>query len=171
MQIFGSMKMLTDYQGLELLDTRFKPELKRLHTAAESLVLAMRYVGIQVRDEENLEIVLRKIAFLDEVREEIKETALGGTEKQVANLAPQWAFELSLVSEDGELDKVHEYLDSLFRCFAEACVWLDQIVQIEGHGASRAELQKTFRKLIDFVACGSLTIISGGSTDAVRMAA
>lgn len=165
------MKMLSDYQGVELEETGFRPELKKLHTAAESLVLAMRYVGIQVRDENDLEAVLRKIAFLDEIREEIKETALGCSSSAVAGKTPQWAFEMALVSEDEELLKVHDYLDSLFRCFAEACVWLDQTVQAESSEASDLELRKTFQKLIDFVACGSLAIISGSNADMSRIAA
>lgn len=165
------MRMLSDYQGLELAETGFRPELKKLHTAAESLVLAMRYVGIQIRDENDLEAVLRRIAFLDEIREEIKETALGPSSSAVAGKTPQWAFEMALVSEDEELLKVHDYLDSLFRCFAEACVWLDQIVQAENSGASDSELRHTFQKLVDFVACGSLAIISGRNADMSQIAA
>ena len=165
-QFLPGMKMLCDYQGIDLVKTEVHPnlsapKLKRLHTAAESLVLAMRYVAIQVRDEEKLDSILRKIAFLDELRLEIKAAASSG---EIDSLS-QWALELSIVSESSDLEKIHEFLDSLFRGFADACVWLSELESNNGpEGDQRSDLVETYQRLIDFVACGSLAIVSGGAS-------
>lgn len=162
LQIGSRMKTLSDYQGIDLVRVDFNPELKKLHTAAESLVLAMRYVGIQTRNEADLETILRKLAFLDEIRGEIREASKGELDPSVTMKVSQWAFELSLVAEEGELSQIHDFLDSLFRCFADACVWLEQVLEADESDASRsAGIEETYHKLVEFVGCGALTIISG----------
>lgn len=154
------MKMLSEYQTVETVTMDFTTELKRLHTAAESLVLAMRYVGIQTRDEKKLDTLLGTIAFVDEIRDEIRTVKRRGGRDGLATYAPNWALELALVSEERNLADVDDHLDTLLKCFAEACAWLNEM-QTGSRTLEDGTIAATYFRLLDFVACGALAIISG----------